>query len=369
MDQHPDQDMAFEQPEEYGHDYYGEGHEEGGPAAYDEELQPPVPEPSNSKKLLTNIAIFGGVGAFALIMAYVNFAPVLFPKKGDIPGASAMTTDPSALLNPVPTPVPPPTASSDLQPVPPPSITPPAVIAAANPPPPPASDTVPSAATSSATAAVNQNTTAAAPPAPATDQAAVPAAAPVAPVNTAAVPAVPAAPSPMMPAATAAPAPAADNSANDHTIAEVQKRLDDLEAQHSAQDTAITELKKRLSDDEGRLAAQGAGTPSANVPPSVHHMHKSAVRKTHHAAVKHLARAYHEPAPIAHTAAAMPSVPDWELRAASDGGVAWIARPGENQLHPANIGDTVAGLGRVTAIEQDNGIWVVVGTEGKIRQN
>jgi intracellular multiplication protein IcmG len=57
----------------------------------------------------------------------------------------------------------------------------------------------------------------------------------------------------------------------------------------------------------------------------------------------------------------------WELRAAQPGR-AWIARAGSSEMQTIEIGDTVQGLGRISAISYTNGRWVIEGTQGNIIQ-
>jgi intracellular multiplication protein IcmG len=57
----------------------------------------------------------------------------------------------------------------------------------------------------------------------------------------------------------------------------------------------------------------------------------------------------------------------WVLRAATPG-QAWIAVSSTaNDLKEVQVGDTLPGIGKVTAITQYNGAWVVQGTKGEIR--
>lgn len=57
----------------------------------------------------------------------------------------------------------------------------------------------------------------------------------------------------------------------------------------------------------------------------------------------------------------------WELRSAKTGS-AVLARKGQAELLPVQVGDVVSGLGRITDIRQDENGWVVQGTTGRLRQ-
>lgn len=57
----------------------------------------------------------------------------------------------------------------------------------------------------------------------------------------------------------------------------------------------------------------------------------------------------------------------WELRAAQPGR-AWVSKPGERDMQSVEVGQTISGIGRVTAILYQNGRWTVQGTQGRIDQ-
>ena len=57
----------------------------------------------------------------------------------------------------------------------------------------------------------------------------------------------------------------------------------------------------------------------------------------------------------------------WELRAAQPGR-AWVSRPGERDMQSVEVGQSLTGIGRVTAILYQNGRWTVQGTSGQINQ-
>lgn len=57
----------------------------------------------------------------------------------------------------------------------------------------------------------------------------------------------------------------------------------------------------------------------------------------------------------------------WELRAAQPGR-AWVSHPGERDMRGIEVGQSLEGIGTVTAINYQNGIWTVYGTQGQINQ-
>lgn len=84
-----------------------------------------------------------------------------------------------------------------------------------------------------------------------------------------------------------------------------------------------------------------------------------------------------EQKPAAQPQAAAPATPKktasasrggaWQLKAAKPG-KAWVARAGSNNIQGVGVGDTLEGIGRVTAISFVGGRWVVQGSNGSIRQ-
>ncbi|HEU4839473.1 MAG TPA: hypothetical protein VFS88_08705 [Micavibrio sp.] len=75
-----------------------------------------------------------------------------------------------------------------------------------------------------------------------------------------------------------------------------------------------------------------------------------------------------KPKPVK-TAAKKPAVATgrWELRAAQPGR-AWVSRPGERDMQSVEVGQSLTGIGRVTAILYQNRRWTVQGTSGQINQ-
>lgn len=66
-------------------------------------------------------------------------------------------------------------------------------------------------------------------------------------------------------------------------------------------------------------------------------------------------------------AAPVKASPQWELRGAAQG-QAYIAEKGTQNLRSVAVGDTLTGIGRITAIVVEGGRWVVRGTSGQITQ-
>ena len=71
--------------------------------------------------------------------------------------------------------------------------------------------------------------------------------------------------------------------------------------------------------------------------------------------------------PRRQTTAASAAPGRWELRAAQPGR-AWVSRAGSRDMQGVEVGQTLPGIGRITAITYQNGRWTVVGAQGRIEQ-
>jgi hypothetical protein len=383
-----DPDMAFERPEDNyeGQDYFAEQE----PGTEDAELAPELPEKPKMNPMITNAVIFGGIGVFVLVMGWINFGSVLFPKSNQSASSSG-SANTAALLSPVTTNAP----SSAAQPV----VAPPAspVVAGGT----PTTPGTPMATDATAAAAIappNAPVVATATP---TDVAAlsVMPGAPVTPPPTAAtatqpITAVPLSPTPTTPGAmaTAVPnmpsAPVMTPPADNGKLAELQQQNQDLTAKSAEQDQTINDLRSQLADAQSKLAdAQAqltqAQTAAAATPAPAKPKKKVAKKAPVHHTVTADAK---PPAPltdnpptaapaVAATASTtgylgdtLPSPPPyWVLRSAADNS-AWVAHPGDSQLYQVTVGDQLPGVGKIISIQQQNGAWVVAGTQGQIRQ-
>jgi hypothetical protein len=61
------------------------------------------------------------------------------------------------------------------------------------------------------------------------------------------------------------------------------------------------------------------------------------------------------------------SLVQWELRAAQPGR-AWVSKSGERDMQSVEVGQSLAGIGTISAISYQNGRWLVQGSMGQIRQ-
>lgn len=362
MDQQNDDQYGY-QEEDYGQDYYGddqgnyEAEGEYTEEAYEDQAQLPARDNRSFFQKYANLIIFGGIGIFVLVMGYINFGHLLFSSGADNQSSIPQVTADSLLApqEQVPTSV---EATTD------------APVADANAPVIPAA---PDGGLEPVVQAPEMNAMGVSPAAPVTNNTtdggiALSPAAPTnpedpwsevattpqaAPTEETTAPTAPAAVTPKASNAPAASATAPDAVAvspdEAGKVAEMQKKLDEADAARKEQEAAIAELQNRLAEAEAKANAPVAKSPEA---------------ETVEAAPQPKPKA--KPKAVAKAAAPKP-INNWELRSASDG-MAWITRRGENQLFRVDVGDEVPGIGRVTAIREQGGRWVVVGTQGMIRQ-
>lgn len=150
--------------------------------------------------------------------------------------------------------------------------------------------------------------------------------------------------------------PAAD-PAQAARIAALEQKVAGLERSLSDSEKALQKAKSDLTRAEQQLAEKTAALAQARTAPAAT-LDKEPVRAKTAAPRK----AAVKKAP----AAARPVV--WVLRSAKPG-QAMISEKGSNEMRTVSVGDTLPGIGRVTAITTNpQGRWVVNGTQGVINQ-
>lgn len=151
-------------------------------------------------------------------------------------------------------------------------------------------------------------------------------------------------------AVTTTTASAVDNkavAALEQKVARLETTLNDLK-KTTATKSDVDALKASLAKIEKAVAAAPAAAAKTTASESV----KSAPVSTATTASKK--------APVVRKS--------WVLRSAKPG-MAWISEKGSDEIKTISVGDTVSGIGKVTAIAKDDGgRWVVNGTQGKINQ-
>lgn len=158
------------------------------------------------------------------------------------------------------------------------------------------------------------------------------------------------------------------------TLAQVTEQLTQVSTRLSATpaDSEARAMQDRLAKLEQQMAQKHMAAPALVVPAAITGdgmtAPVAAVKPITRSVPQHTARypktKHHKEAK---TATAVHSS-HWVLRAAMPG-QAWIATSADDKdLKPVHVGDTVTGIGRVTAIEaKDGDAWVIQGTKGTVR--
>lgn len=167
--------------------------------------------------------------------------------------------------------------------------------------------------------------------------------------------AAPVAPVESGPAAASAPG----NPAQQARIRELETRVAALEKDLAAATKRAEDAEKQAAAD--KEAARKAGERAAKAEATA----KTATAGTDNSGAVPVRRARPRPAVAAEKPA---PAPRWVLKSAKPG-VAWVAAPGSNELKAISVGETLPGIGRVTAVAKDSGgRWVVSGTKGMVSQ-
>ena len=203
-------------------------------------------------------------------------------------------------------------------------------------------------------------------------------------------PVVPEAVTPPAPVVAEIPAETKEEiTANKEAVASLESKLDTLlsrmekvesdlgavrEEGGKGADTAelertVASLKEELAEIKARPVAASADTTSDSTPPPV--KKKRAPKPV----PEDEAYTPVAPAPVAATPkpaqqtapAKAASTGRWELRAAQPGR-AWVSKPGERDMQAISVGESLPGIGRISAITYMNGRWTVTGTQGSIQQ-
>lgn len=189
------------------------------------------------------------------------------------------------------------------------------------------------------------------------------------PTPEAAAPAdMPAAPSPTSVETTSAQPPATTLPSD----AEVK-----LQAELTAAQARIADLEKQVADaraaqaEAEKRAAEADKSPTLASPSDVVSVEDDTPAVTAAPAPKQI----ESPTEIVTRKARVSSstvvkaekITRWELRSAQEGS-AMIGKPGESDLKTIQVGETVPGLGRITAIEKRGEGWVVQGTQARLTQ-
>jgi hypothetical protein len=185
------------------------------------------------------------------------------------------------------------------------------------------------------------------------------------------LPGVPRAPDETAAALASSPAPASpnmgsDTGAADERLNKIADRLDTIEqkldtlpadADQQAQIAKLTdivlEMQKRLDSMSGQTVSASSSTDEEAAPKPAPKKKKAKKASSPHKASPHKSE--------------VAAGPSWVLKAAQPGR-ALVAKPGTDETYSVAVGDTLAGVGQVVDIFNDNGRWTVKGTQGRILQ-
>jgi len=226
--------------------------------------------------------------------------------------------------------------------------------------------------------------------APATEQLPVPGAVPEPPAPTPVVQAdthMPSAQDVMLKKAEPAlPTPAIpDNSA---ALQEKQAQIDSLQTQIGTLESTVKTLNEKTTEDQATIAAlekklaEKAAAPAPVIKADVRAADPVPTPapkpepKILGASEPEDAAPATSPKPepvttakaeVAKPAAAVKVSSEWVLKGAQPGR-AMVAKPGESEIKTVEVGDSLSGIGKITAIVYENGRWSVRGTKGRINQ-
>ncbi len=193
------------------------------------------------------------------------------------------------------------------------------------------------------------------------------------------VPTAPASPAPET--APVAPAPATVPATVPDSVAKkLQSNLDDANARIAALEAELNQARAALAAESEKLAAAKAAakaSPVASDTRSVSDLSPATPEIDDVAVIDEPA-----PQPVKTVAPArvtgtkgtgskkiVATAPvRWQLRSAQDGS-AMISKAGESDMRSIQVGETVPGLGRITAISKMGGGWVVQGTQSRLTQS
>lgn len=178
-------------------------------------------------------------------------------------------------------------------------------------------------------------------------------------------------PEPAMPVASAA---------NDKTVAALEGKIDTLLSRIDQLESDLSDIKsdKNSSYDEIEQSVSAlredmreiknrpvvADAPRRAEPASSVEEREEPAAEKPKPVVKKAAKKPAAPKPAATVAS---SSSRWELRAAQPGR-AWVSKPGERDMRGIEVGQSLPGIGTITAINYQNGRWTVYGTQGQINQ-
>lgn len=164
---------------------------------------------------------------------------------------------------------------------------------------------------------------------------------------------------------TAPFAPAVDTSEIEGRLDTIEGRYDDLSNQISDTNEQIQDLSKAvktLQSSLDKLAKAQSAAPVKVVQDTPETT--TSTKKTQATAAPQKAPVKK---PVLKTTPTVQPKADWVLRSAQPG-LAVLLDQNTRNVQGVHVGDKVQGLGRITSISVESGLWVVRGTEGSISQ-
>jgi hypothetical protein len=155
-----------------------------------------------------------------------------------------------------------------------------------------------------------------------------------------------------------------DNDAFEDRLLQITDRLDDMDVSITSlqEDTRIDDLQESLDSLEGkmdmlsdmveRVAMSGGGSDSGDYSSSSSSSASYSGASATATVSKNISSG---------------SSARWVLKGAVPG-KAWVSREGSKEVYHVNIGDTLSGIGKITAINKSGNDWHVTGTSGSIVQ-
>ncbi len=155
----------------------------------------------------------------------------------------------------------------------------------------------------------------------------------------------------------------------DQILSRLGQLESDVNTLKSADQTAVSAQIEALQQNIKALEEKAAAAPAPKVVPKT----VEKVNEAESIATQPKPQILGSPSsandsPVVNAPKAVKKAPvQWVLKGAQPGR-AMVSQPGESDMRSVAIGDTLPGIGRITAISYENGRWQVLGTQGAIHQ-
>jgi|GEM_PF-3143323 len=172
-------------------------------------------------------------------------------------------------------------------------------------------------------------------------------------------PVIKSAPAPMPTPVIAAPA--VDTKAFIGKLDSVEEQMDEILSRMERLEKDLAKMR-RDGDDVSQLSAElGAIKKRLNTA-------SNSATSTASKKVTRTAPAIPSTRSVSKPVKSKPKAPaQWVLKGIAQN-EAWIAQKGSTDIKKVSVGDAVSGLGRINSIGLENGVWIVRGTQGSVKQ-